>query len=108
MSTIVKKKVKKVLSGASGRVSQQQIVTSLQQLNNLSLDGSSSHAAPLTLRTQTHLQRTVEERQVAITENVVSASEELIEDLSKLDRQVSERILSLSFFPFLAFSFIPP
>ena len=82
MSTVVKKKVKKVLSGASGRVSQQQIVTSLQQLNNLPLDAE-------TTTTTVSLRRTVEERQVAITENVVAASEELIEDLGKLDRQVS-------------------
>ena len=70
------------MSGASGRVSQQQIVTSLQQLNNI------EHSAVLG-STGADLQRTVEERQVAITENVIASSEELIDDLTELDKQVS-------------------
>lgn len=93
MSAVVKKKVKKLLSGASGRVSQQQIVTSLQQLNNLDLGESGERERERERGTRNaktfHLQRTVEERQVLITERVVAASEELIADLSKLDQQVS-------------------
>ena len=83
-SASVKLKVKKVLSNSSvssSRDQQSLLIASLHQLNNV-IDAADYD--------KDRLNSVVAERQVRITEQVVEASEDLIDDLAELEGQVNE------------------